>query len=74
MPGTAKEGEGGIKRYLPFSTGPRQCIGQSLAHMMHNVGVAVLLCRFSFRLAPKVRNIRMDISCCAHSLVKDEVL
>ena len=33
----------------------RQCIGQSLAHMMHDVGVAVLLSQFSFQLAPKVQ-------------------
>ena len=36
LPGSVKEGsgEGGTKRYMPFSVGPRQCIGQSLAHMM----------------------------------------
>ena len=33
----------------------RQCIGQSLAHMMHDIGVAVLLSQFSFQLAPKVQ-------------------
>jgi hypothetical protein len=38
LPGTGREesGEGGTKRYMPFSVGPRQCIGQSLAHMMVN--------------------------------------
>ena len=49
-------GEERAKRYLPFSTGPRQCIGQSLAHMMHDVGVAVLLSHFHFQLAPKARS------------------
>lgn len=56
LPGTGREesGEGGTKRYMPFSVGPRQCIGQSLAHMMHDVGVAVLLSQFTFQLAPKM--------------------
>ena len=46
--------KGGSKRFLPFSTGPRQCIGQSLARMMHDVGIAMLMSNFHFQLAPKV--------------------
>ncbi|GAB4815788.1 hypothetical protein N2152v2_002834 [Parachlorella kessleri] len=39
-------------RYLPFSTGPRDCVGQNLARMNYMATLAVLLGRFSFRLAP----------------------
>ena len=34
--------------------GPRQCIGQSLARIMHDASVAQLLCHFSLELAPRM--------------------
>jgi len=42
-----------VKRFIPFSVGPRQCIGQSLARLMHDGGIAALYQRFSFRLAER---------------------
>lgn len=38
--------------YLPFSAGPRVCIGESLATMQTRVVVATLAQRFRFRLVP----------------------
>jgi len=40
-----------VRRFIPFSVGPRQCVGQSLARLMHDGGLASLYQRFSFRLA-----------------------
>ena len=42
-----------VKRFIPFSVGPRQCIGQSLARLMHDGGIAALYQRFSFVLAER---------------------
>lgn len=42
-----------VKRFIPFSVGPRQCIGQSLARLMHDGGIAALYQRFSFKLAER---------------------
>ena len=41
-------------RFLPFSSGPRDCIGQNLSKINYMATLAVLLGRFSFRLAPEV--------------------
>jgi cytochrome P450 len=38
--------------YLPFSTGPRVCVGESLASLQIRVIVAILAQRFRFRLVP----------------------
>lgn len=43
------------KRFLPFSLGARDCVGQSLARMNFTATVAMLLSEFSFRLADEVR-------------------
>jgi cytochrome P450 len=40
-----------VRRFIPFSVGPRQCVGQSLARLMHDGGLAALYSRFHFRLA-----------------------
>ena len=42
------------KRFLPFSLGARDCVGQSLARMNFTATVAMLLSEFSFRLADEV--------------------
>eukprot|EP00878_Enallax_costatus_P024806 GHUV01026495.1.p1 GENE.GHUV01026495.1~~GHUV01026495.1.p1 ORF type:complete len:533 (+),score=153.01 GHUV01026495.1:330-1928(+) len=39
-------------RYIPFSGGPRKCVGDQFALMEAVVALAVLLKRFSFRLVP----------------------
>ena len=48
------EGQGRVKRFLPFSLGTRDCVGQSLARMNATTTVAMLLARFKFQLADKV--------------------
>ena len=48
------EGQGQVKRFLPFSLGTRDCVGQSLARMNTTTTVAMLLARFKFQLADKV--------------------
>ena len=45
---------GRVKRFLPFSTGTRDCVGQSLARMNYTTTVAMLLAHFKFQLAPEV--------------------
>lgn len=45
---------GRVRRFIPFSVGPRQCVGQSLARLMHDGGIAHLYGRFSFALAPRM--------------------
>ena len=42
------------KRFLPFSLGARDCVGQSLARMNFTATVAMLVSEFSFRLADEV--------------------
>ena len=39
------------KRYFPFAEGARSCVGQSLAMTSLLATLALLLSRFSFRLA-----------------------
>ena len=63
MPGLGSEGEdvelgGGrkrAKRYFPFAEGPRHCVGMSLANITLPATLAVLLSRYSFKLADEVR-------------------
>mgnify|MGYP001055792437 CR=1 FL=1 len=43
-------------RFLPFSSGPRDCIGQNLAKLNYMATLAVLLGRYRLRLAPEVRS------------------
>ncbi|XXG55986.1 hypothetical protein AAC387_Pa03g3525 [Persea americana] len=42
--------------FIPFGVGSRTCIGQNLALMHAKLTVAILLQRFSFRLAPTYRH------------------
>ena len=47
--------QGRTKRWMPFSMGSRDCIGQNLARMNYVTAVAMLLAHFHFELAPEVR-------------------
>lgn len=51
------EREARVKRFLPFSAGTRDCVGQSLARMNYTATVAMLLAHFRFQLADRVRCI-----------------
>ena len=63
VPGLGNEGEDvelgsgkrRAKRYFPFAEGPRHCVGMSLANITLPATLAVLLSRFSFKLADEVR-------------------
>lgn len=50
-------------RFFPFSQGPRNCVGQSLAKMDYLAILAVLLGRYTFQLTPEVGR-RCCIVCC----------
>lgn len=39
-------------RYIPFSGGPRKCVGDQFALMEAVIAVAVLLQQFDFKLSP----------------------
>lgn len=60
LPAQAPAGEGRaagppvVRRWLPFSMGTRDCIGQSLARMNYLTTVAMLIARFEFRLHDRV--------------------
>ena len=41
---------------MPFSVGPRDCIGQNLAKVNYQTTVPMLLSKFSFKLAKEVPN------------------
>ncbi len=42
------------KRFMPFSVGPRQCLGQSLGRVMHDTAVARIVSSFRLELAPRM--------------------
>ena len=42
------------KRFIPFSDGPRDCVGRNLATMNIAAALALLLAHFKFRLADSV--------------------
>lgn len=42
--------------FIPFGVGGRRCIGQNLAMLQTKLAVAIILQRFSFRLAPSYRH------------------
>ncbi len=43
-----------IKRFTPFSVGPRDCIGQNLAKINYQTTVPMLLATFKFKLSDEV--------------------
>eukprot|EP00803_Ostreobium_quekettii_P003960 evm.model.scf_299.5 EVM.evm.TU.scf_299.5 scf_299:47567-52179(-) len=47
----ASEGRRGGKRYIPFGSGPRACLGQALAMAEVQTALAALLAKSAFRLA-----------------------
>ena len=59
--GTAEQ-PGRVKRFLPFSTGTRDCVGQTLARMNYTTTVAMLLAHFKFRLADEVVPIPLSLT------------
>lgn len=48
---------GTAKRFIPFSDGPRDCIGRTLAQMNITAALAALLANFTFSLAASVREV-----------------
>lgn len=46
-----------VKRFLPFLSGNRSCIGMSLAQLNYTTAVATLLANFSFRLSEDVSTL-----------------
>lgn len=57
------------KRFIPFSDGRRDCIGQALAKMNYTAVLAMLLGRFHFELAPEVR--AFVSTCCQGCSIAD---
>ncbi|CAK4913797.1 unnamed protein product [Aphanomyces euteiches] len=48
-----RHGQGNTYFYMPFSTGPKKCIGMRFATAELQVVIANLLLKYSFQLAPK---------------------
>ena len=42
------------RRWFPFAEGPRNCVGKSLANVTLPATLAIMLSRFTFRLADEV--------------------
>ncbi|BDA47645.1 Cytochrome P450 3A28 [Coccomyxa sp. Obi] len=48
------ENEHRVKRFTPFSVGPRDCIGQNLAKINYQTTVPMLLANFKFKLSDEM--------------------
>lgn len=71
--------ESKVKRFIPFSDGRRDCIGQALAKTNYTAVLALLLGRFHFELAPEVRQTfaqchNMLMPCCCRRIVSISAL
>ena len=53
-------------RYIPFSGGPRKCVGDQFAMMEAIIAMAVALKRFEFRLTPG-QDIQMTTGATIHT-------
>ncbi len=52
-PGAKLDGKG-VKRFIPFGDGARNCVGQTLARLNLTTALAQLYGSFTFRLASEV--------------------
>ncbi len=50
-------GERAAKRYVPYSMGSQDCVGQNLARHSMPAALAMLFAHFTFRLADEARHI-----------------
>ena len=46
-----------VRRYMPYGSGSRECLGMPQARVTMLATLAVMLSRFSFRLGDKVRSL-----------------
>ena len=58
-----------VKRFVPFSEGRRDCVGQHLARMNYTSTLARLLGNFHFELAPEVPHVSPSPTVCRISAV-----
>ena len=56
------------QRFVPFSQGSRDCVGQTLARLNLSTTLAQLYGNFSFQLAPEVRSCHVHIRACSPRL------
>lgn len=52
-----------LKPFLPFSEGPRNCVGQSLALVEIRAALALLLGHFAFELTPDMGGLQGGVAC-----------
>jgi len=59
-----------VKRYIPFSDGRRDCVGQALGRLNYTSTLARLLGNFHFELAPEVLLLRCHLSTSMSSIIQ----